>query len=317
MSDTVRVSIVTPCYNSERTVAQTIASVRAQTFTAWEHVVVDDGSTDRSAAIIAGLSAEEPRLRLVRQPNRGVAAARNRGYAECGVESAYVLFLDADDCAEPTMLAAMVAYLDAHPQVGMLHCDICYIDAEGNDLGTELPEIGPFVRYGVDGGRVRRLAPDEPETPFFAVFAPARIIPSVTLLRRSVYARTPGWDEQFGQPCEDTHLFLHMALLAPVHFLPARLLRYRIHAGQSTRGRKIHHQKQKLYALWRNRTDLPDEAQALIREAVRLREGQLLPLLGLSEARRYLRRGDYAVALRCVLGALKRRLRHAVLAGPV
>ena len=309
MVDSVRVSIVTPCYNNERTVAQTIASVRAQTFTAWEHVVVDDGSTDRSADIVAGLVAEEPRLHLVCQPNRGVAAARNRGYAECGVESEYLLFLDADDCIEPTMLAEMVAYLDAHPQVGMLHCDLRYIDAEGNDLGTELPEIGPFVRYGAHDGRVRPLSPAEPETPFFAIFAPARIIPSVTLLRRSVYARTPGWDEQFGQPCEDTHLFLHVALLAPVHFLPARLLRYRIHAGQASRGRKIHLQKQKLYALWHGHTDLPPAAQAQLREAFRLREGQLLPIVGMAEARRNMRCGHYLTALRCVLGSFKRRVR--------
>src|SRR5262249_33469218 len=124
------VSIVTPCYNAGRFISRTVESVRRQTFAAWEHVVVDDGSTDDSAAVVTSLLASEPRLRLIRQANGGMSDARNNGFRACSPSSRYLLFLDADDCLEPGMLETLYRHLELHPEAGMAYCDHVHIDEQ-------------------------------------------------------------------------------------------------------------------------------------------------------------------------------------------
>ena len=87
------VSVMMPAFNAERFIGRAIGSLRAQTFTDWELIVVDDGSTDATGAIAR--SAGDPRIRVIRQDNRGEAAARNVALAASTGE--YVAFLDADD----------------------------------------------------------------------------------------------------------------------------------------------------------------------------------------------------------------------------
>src|SRR5438045_1669769 len=118
-----RVSVITPCFNSAVFVGRTIDSVRAQTVAAWEQVIVDDGSTDASAEVVERLVREEPRLRLIRQQNRGVCAARNAGFRAASSDSDYLIFLDADDCLKPQALEAMTRYMDEHPDVGLVHSE--------------------------------------------------------------------------------------------------------------------------------------------------------------------------------------------------
>ena len=137
-----RVSIITACYNAEKYIGRTIESVWAQTFTDWEHVVVDDGSTDNSTAVVETYVPREPRLRLLRQPNGGPSNAHNNGFAASSAESDYLLFLNADDCLEPEMLAVMASYLDARPEVGLAYCGCLYIDSDDHVLGKK-----EMIRY--------------------------------------------------------------------------------------------------------------------------------------------------------------------------
>jgi glycosyltransferase involved in cell wall biosynthesis len=74
-----QVSIVTPCYNAEKFISKAIDSFRNQTFTDWEHIIVDDGSTDNSAEIVSHYMQVETRLKLVKQSNRGLCITRNNG----------------------------------------------------------------------------------------------------------------------------------------------------------------------------------------------------------------------------------------------
>src|ERR687887_165351 len=97
----VRVSIITPYYNAAHYIGHTIESVWAQTLPDWEHILVDDGSTDDSARIVQGYASVEPRCSTIGQRNSGVSRARNAGFAACNPASSYLLFLDADDCLEP------------------------------------------------------------------------------------------------------------------------------------------------------------------------------------------------------------------------
>lgn len=95
-----RIDVIVPLYNKAGTVERAIGSIREQTFTDWQLIVVDDGSTDESPDIVRGMN--DPRIKLIRQENQGPGAARNRGIA--AGESPYVAFLDADDQWHPWYL---------------------------------------------------------------------------------------------------------------------------------------------------------------------------------------------------------------------
>lgn len=128
-------SIVIPCYNHGRFLAAAIESALAQQSPVSEVVVVDDGSTDDSAAVAARYAA----VQVIRQPNRGLAAARNAGRAATRGE--IVIFLDADDVLWPTAAAAAMAHLGAHPLAGMVSGGCRVIDRAGEPVATNVPTV--------------------------------------------------------------------------------------------------------------------------------------------------------------------------------
>ena len=105
-------SVIIPAYNGERFLAGAIRSVLAQDYRPIEVIVVDDGSTDRSCEIAESFQE----VRCIRQPNAGVAAARNTGLSAAKGE--FIAFLDQDDEWTPRNLTAQIGYLAAHPEVG-------------------------------------------------------------------------------------------------------------------------------------------------------------------------------------------------------
>lgn len=163
------VSIIIPTYNRAQIVPDAITSVLAQTYPAIEVVVVDDGSTDETAAAVARFGE---RVRYVRQENQGVERARS-----CGIRAsrgAYLSFLDDDDLLLPEKIARQVAVLEARPEVDLVHCGFHSIDRDGRLLETtgRLPEGdvrhqlawgcfpwsgGPLVRRAA----IERIRPDE------------------------------------------------------------------------------------------------------------------------------------------------------------
>ncbi|KAA3646667.1 MAG: glycosyltransferase [Chloroflexi bacterium] len=114
------VSVILPCYNATATLNETLESLAAQTHHDFEIVAVDDGSTDGTADMLATWAQSEPRLRVITQEHAGVIGAANTALANC--ESTYVARMDADDRAHPERLAKQAAYLDAHPDVGVVGC---------------------------------------------------------------------------------------------------------------------------------------------------------------------------------------------------
>jgi teichuronic acid biosynthesis glycosyltransferase TuaG len=115
MSPMPRVSVIMPAYNATRFIGESIASVQAQSVPDWELLVVDDGSTDDTAARVRALAAADPRIRLFRFPrNTGLAAAA-RNYAMKRVRGGYIAFLDADDLWEPAKLARQLASIQDDP----------------------------------------------------------------------------------------------------------------------------------------------------------------------------------------------------------
>ena len=300
-------SIVTPCYNAAAYIGATVASVRAQTEGDWEHIVIDDGSGDGSADVVAGLCESDPRLRLVTQANRGCAATRNAGFRATASDSRYLWFLDADDTLEPTALATVGAYLDAHPGVGMTHCGFAFIGGDGSPVPAEETGMTWAKRTVPTRWGLRTLADSEPETPFPAVFVLAGIIPSLAAFRRDVYQTTSGWDEDLGLIYEDVSLYLEMALRAPVHFLPAALAHYRVHNTQvSVHSDRFFQQEQKLYAKWYSKTDLRPDWQARLNAAKAFRDGRYLARMGWQAGVREIKQGRVGAAGRFWGGAARR-----------
>ena len=119
--DTTLVSVVVPAYNAAATLDETLCSVRAQTHRALEIIVVDDGSSDETPTIVERHAAEDSRLRLLRQANAGVAAARNAGWRAAKAD--LISFIDADDLWAPTKIERQLQALEqAGPSAGLAYC---------------------------------------------------------------------------------------------------------------------------------------------------------------------------------------------------
>lgn len=135
-----RVSVVVPTYNAHALLAETLDAILAQTFADFELIVVDDGSTDDTAAYLATLT--DSRLRVVRQDNAGVGAARNRGIDEA--RGQLVAFCDHDDLWLPDKLMTQVAFMDAHRPAVACVVPWSYSTAPSKPIYTH-PGPSPFV----------------------------------------------------------------------------------------------------------------------------------------------------------------------------
>ncbi|WP_152626526.1 glycosyltransferase family 2 protein [Streptacidiphilus carbonis] len=107
-----RLSVVVPIYNVERYLEECLDSIAAQTFEDFECVLVDDGSTDSSAAIAEAFAGSDQRFRLVRQENKGLGAARNTGWRHIAADTEYLAFVDSDDTLPPEAYQLMISTLD-------------------------------------------------------------------------------------------------------------------------------------------------------------------------------------------------------------
>ena len=120
------VSIIMPAYNVAPYIGEAIRSALAQTFTDFELIVVDDGSKDTTAEIVKAMAIEDERVRLVQQPNRGLAGARNTALR--AARGDMFALLDSDDTWEPEFLAAQVGLLEARPDVDIVTGNGWYLD---------------------------------------------------------------------------------------------------------------------------------------------------------------------------------------------
>lgn len=219
-----KVTVVVPLYNTERYIAQTLASIAAQTFGGYEVVVVNDASTDKGPEIVSVFMKNDPRIRMVTQENRGLAGARNSGIRHA--RGTYIALLDADDLWHEEKLARHVAHLDANPEVGVSYAASRFIDDDGHDMGfgqePQLHDIDAehiFCRNPVGNGSaavIRRAALDDIA---FQVEA-------------SEGLRTCWFDESFRQS-EDIELWSRMAALTRWRFegIPGPLTFYRVSTG--------------------------------------------------------------------------------------
>jgi glycosyltransferase involved in cell wall biosynthesis len=145
---TPRISVVLAVRNGERHLEASVRSILAQSFDDFELIVVDDGSTDGTAGIIAALERADPRVVAVRHEKQGLAASLNRGLALA--RAGYVARQDADDLSLPDRFARQVAFLEQHPSVAAVGSSADVIDASGAVAGRLAAAVGPhLVRRGL------------------------------------------------------------------------------------------------------------------------------------------------------------------------
>jgi len=211
-SDSPTVSVVMPAHNAEAYVASAVASVLRQSFSDFELIVVDDASTDSTAAVVKSFG--DQRVQCVQMSRRtGPAGARNRGLALA--HGRFVAFLDADDLAYPHRLATQAAYMDAHPDTALLGAGYDVIDASGGVLATLTNPSGTAAV------RLRML--------FDNVIATSLAFGS----RDALLAAGP-FDESLAVG-EDHDMWARVASRYPIARLAAVLGAYREHAGGTYR----------------------------------------------------------------------------------
>lgn len=218
MSDRPCVSVVLPVYNGAAFLREAIDSVLAQTFSDFELIAIDDGSTDASGDIIR--SYDDARLRLLAVPHAGLVAALNAGLARA--RGRYIARMDSDDRAKPQRLERQVAFLELHPEISILCSDVAIIDAAGLKTGRQ-------TEHACTTSAVR-------DAMLYRIRLKPVIHPSV-MMRRTVFETLGGYRDYH---CAEDHDFW---LRATDHFGFARLnellLDYRIYDGGISRTRAL------------------------------------------------------------------------------
>src|SRR3989338_5782229 len=199
------VSIIIPTYNRAAMLCEAIESVLAQTFTDWELIVVDDGSTDQTPEVLAQYVTSDARIRVLCQANQRHPAARNAAIAIS--QSRYVAFLDDDDLWLPEKLALQVRYMEAPSQPGLSYTLTSNMDASG---------------------RVYRVFPEHPGRTYTELFERNFMACSSVMVRRSCLLRS-GFFNTALRRAADYDLWLRIARQEAIEFVPYPLTLYRRH----------------------------------------------------------------------------------------
>jgi glycosyltransferase involved in cell wall biosynthesis len=230
------ITIVTPTYNAERFIRQTIDSVRRQTLTQWEMIVVDDGSTDGAIDIVRECAAADPRVRLVIQPNAGVAQARNRGIAALSASTRYVMFLDHDDLLLPDALATLARALDDNQSHVAVHGVAQSIDERGAAQELEQAELfgDGYARFVLTSHGHRRVSSDQPTTLEMLALACCIPTPGAGLIRRSALDAIGPFDPSVVSS-DDWDVWIRLSRLGSIGFVPTIVMQWRSHSSNSSR----------------------------------------------------------------------------------
>lgn len=206
------VTVIIPTYNRAAFLGEAVRSVLGQSFADFELIVVDDGSTDDTAAVFGAIT--DPRLRVLRREHRGIGASINAGLREA--RGAYVARLDSDDVWRPELLQTLVAELDARPEIGL-----AYGKGQAMDAGGRL-----LLHF-------QGMRPRFPDDSLRSVLYDDCTCTIATVLRREHLERVGGYDESLPAN-EDWDLVLRLAQQCRFAFVDQVLAQYRWHEGNLT-----------------------------------------------------------------------------------
>ena len=202
-----------PVYNGERYLAEAIASVLGQTYPDFELIIVDDGSTDGSAAIVEAYARRDSRVRFIPlRQNIGKSSARNRGIEAAG--GPYIAGMDCDDICLPDRLRRQVDFLDANPDIGVVGTNMRVVDQELKfRFESKLPLEHAHIAWGL--------------------FFDTSVAGAYVMMRRRLLADVGGYEEGRVN-CDDTELWTRLIQQTRFANLPDILMLYRRHPGASS-----------------------------------------------------------------------------------
>jgi glycosyltransferase involved in cell wall biosynthesis len=207
------VSVLMPVYNSERYVAEAARSILAQTFGDFEFIILDDGSTDDSLAILQEIARRDARVRVISRPNTRQTRAMIDLLAEARGE--FIVRMDSDDYAFPDRIEHQLAFLRAHPEVVAVGGEVTWMDRDGDPIRSFC--VG-HSHEEIDAAQMNGVA--------CAIAQPA------TMFRHKALLDIGGYRPEL-EPAEDIDLFLRLAERGKLANLDRVVLRYRIHPTSS------------------------------------------------------------------------------------
>ncbi|MDF2476827.1 MAG: glycosyltransferase family 2 protein [Sphingobacterium sp.] len=175
------VTIVIPCYNSERTIVDAVTSALSQDYAKIEVIVVDDGSTDNSGQLIKNIMNDDPRLSYCYQENKGVSAARNRGLNLA--KGRYISFLDGDDKLKSSYISLGLEVFESNPTLTLVYSNMELFEREKGLYPLPKFNVGHFLR--------------------------SNCIPIFALVRTEQLRTIKGFDESISL-CEDWECWVHL-----------------------------------------------------------------------------------------------------------
>lgn len=213
---TPMVSVVMSVFNGERFLPEAVESILDQGFREFEFIIIDDGSTDRSASILDSYENRDARVRVYHQDHRGLIESLNQG---CWLaQGKYIARMDADDVASKDRLMWQVNFMEAHPQIGVLGGAVEWINATGKSLGIHR---NPAEDRQIKATLLHRCALWHP----------------TVLLRREIFVWAGGY-RRVVVDAEDYDLWLRIADHFQLANLEVVVLRYRIHPHQVSMRKK-------------------------------------------------------------------------------
>jgi glycosyltransferase involved in cell wall biosynthesis len=231
-----KVTVTIPTHNREHLLPLAIESVLQQTFSDFELIVCDDGSSDRTPELMAQL--QDPRIRYLRHPHN-IGKSNNMRSGFEAAQGEYFIKFDDDDRLTPDFLAKTTAILDQHPDIDFVGTDHWIINIENQrDLAETDANSHRWGRTKLPEGKVKSLLE--------ATFINQSFQIGATLFRRQVLQEV-GYMRPNIQNCEDNDLLVRLAIAGKqAYYLPERLMEYRVHSGQQGLGRAVQYLQDQL-----------------------------------------------------------------------
>jgi glycosyltransferase involved in cell wall biosynthesis len=209
-----QVSAILPVFNAERYIGDAVQSILDQTFRDFELIIINDGSTDGSLAVLEKLAAKDSRIRLVSRPNTGYVKALNEAVGLSTGE--FIARMDADDFCLPGRFEQQVSYLNKHPDCSLLGTNVNQMDQDGSIIGP-MRDVG-FGHDSITHSLLRRGWP---------------IVHPSVMMRAAASRKIGGYVLAYC-PNEDHDLFLKMGEVGRLENLPQVLLNYRKHTASES-----------------------------------------------------------------------------------
>ena len=221
-----KVTVLLPSYNAERYLAEAVESILHQTFTDFEFLIIDDGSTDGALEILRRYAEQDPRIRLIARENRGLVPTLNEGLEKA--RAPLIARMDNDDVAMPDRFQKQVAFLDAHPEVVCLGSAFSHIDEAGRHLISLFPPES--------NNELQQLC--------LAGHCP--ICDPTSMFRREATLAVGGFRPEMVL-AEDLDMWLRLGEVGELACLPEPLLKYRLHP-KSMSGQEPDRQRDRMRA---------------------------------------------------------------------